>query len=150
MTAILSGFVSSLASDRGDAIVRFLDNRSASGTSLLLTFPAVRHWRAKCHVAGPRPMVDVRLHCHRLRLEEAARPLIELGGLEHNSRQGEALRYTSLRKQPGSHVLRRRPQRAGLRSRALSSQALGFSSISRSLIPYAAFQSGYRRSANHH
>lgn len=70
--------------------------------------PGLRLWRLKNAMwRAIRLMVDVGLHCRGLSLEEAARPLVELGGLEPNTARGEALRYTTSPTQPSSYVLGR-------------------------------------------
>jgi uncharacterized protein (DUF885 family) len=93
-------------------------------------------------------MVDVGLHCRGLRLQEAAQPLIELGGLEPNTARGEALRYTSSPTQPSSYMLgrdrivalRRQAERAPDFALAeFHHKLLGLSSVSPALIPDAAF-----------
>ena len=70
--------------------------------------PGLRLWRLKNAMwRAVRLMVDVGLHCRGQSLESAARPLVELGGLEPNTARGEALRYTTSPTQPSSYVLGR-------------------------------------------
>jgi uncharacterized protein (DUF885 family) len=70
--------------------------------------PGLALWRLKNAMwRAVRLMVDVGLHCRGLDLESAARPLVELGGLETNTARGEALRYTTSPTQPSSYVLGR-------------------------------------------
>ena len=70
--------------------------------------PGLRLWRLKNAMwRAVRLMVDVGLHCRGLSLEAAARPLVDLGGLEPNTARGEALRYTTSPTQPSSYVLGR-------------------------------------------
>jgi uncharacterized protein (DUF885 family) len=70
--------------------------------------PGLHLWRLKNAMwRAVRLMVDVGLHCRGLSVEAAARPLIDLGGLEPNTARGEALRYTTSPTQPSSYVLGR-------------------------------------------
>jgi uncharacterized protein (DUF885 family) len=111
--------------------------------------PALRLWRLKNAMwRAVRLMVDVGLHCRGLRLEDAAQPLIELGGLESNTARGEALRYTSSPTQPSSYMLgrdrivelRRRAERQpGFALSEFHDKLLGFSSISPAFIPESEF-----------
>ncbi|MBV9134583.1 MAG: DUF885 domain-containing protein [Chloroflexi bacterium] len=111
--------------------------------------PALRLWRVKNAMwRAVRLMVDVGLHCRGLSLEDAARPLVELGGLEPNTARGEALRYTSSPTQPSSYVLgrdriwelrRRAAQRPGFELAGFHHTLLGFSSVSPAMIPADAF-----------
>ncbi|MBV9596958.1 MAG: DUF885 domain-containing protein [Chloroflexi bacterium] len=111
--------------------------------------PALRVWRLKNALwRAVRLMVDVGLHCRGLRLEDAAQPLIELGGLEPNTARGEALRYTSSPTQPGSYMLGRdrivelrrlAERRPGFVLAEFHRKLLGFSSISPALIPESEF-----------
>ena len=111
--------------------------------------PALRLWRLKNAMwRAVRLMVDVGLHCRGLRLEAAAQPLIELGGLEPNTARGETLRYTSSPTQPSSYMLgrdrivelRRRAEREPRFALAeFHDKLLGFSSISPAFIPESAF-----------
>jgi hypothetical protein len=111
--------------------------------------PGLRLWRVKNAMwRAVRLMVDVGLHCRGLRLEDAARPLVELGGLEPNTARGEALRYTTSPTQPSSYVLGR-DRIAELRQRAqhrrnfslveFHQQLLGYGSVSPAFIPESAF-----------
>jgi hypothetical protein len=111
--------------------------------------PGLRVWRAKNAMwRAVRLMVDVGLHCRGLRLDEAARPLVELGGLEPNTARGEALRYTTSPTQPSSYVLGR-DRIVELRQRAerhpqftvadFHQRLLGYSSVSPAFIQESAF-----------
>ncbi len=87
--------------------------------------PGLRLWRLKNAMwRAVRLMVDVELHCRGQSLEAAARPLVELGGLEPDTARGEAARYTTSPTQPSSYVLGRN-RIVELRRRA--EQAAGFS-----------------------
>jgi uncharacterized protein (DUF885 family) len=107
--------------------------------------PSLALWRLKNEMwRAVRLMVDVGLHCRGLDLESAARPLVELGGLEPNTARGEALRYTTSPTQPSSYVLGRdrivqlreqASQQAAFDLSAFHEWLLGFSSISPALIP---------------
>jgi hypothetical protein len=111
--------------------------------------PALHLWRLKNAMwRAVRLMVDVGLHCRGLSLEDAARPLIELGGLEPNTARGEALRYTSSPTQPSSYVLgrdrimelrRRASRQPGFQLADFHHNLLGFSSVSPEFIPTDAF-----------
>jgi hypothetical protein len=107
--------------------------------------PGLRLWRVKNAMwRAVRLMVDVGLHCRGLRLEDAARPLVELGGLEPNTARGEALRYTTSPTQPSSYVLGR-DRIVELRQQAqrqpnfslldFHEHLLGYSSVSPAFIP---------------
>jgi uncharacterized protein (DUF885 family) len=107
--------------------------------------PGLGLWRLKNAMwRAVRLMVDVGLHCRGLDLNAAARPLVELGGLEPNTARGEALRYTTSPTQPSSYVLGR--DRIVALRRACESQPdfdlynfhdwlLGYGSVSPVFIP---------------
>ena len=89
-------------------------------------------------------MVDVELHCRGQSLEAAARPLVELGGLEPDTARGEALRYTTSPTQPSSYVLgrnrivelrRRAEQAAGISLAEFHDRLLAYGSASPHFIP---------------
>jgi hypothetical protein len=107
--------------------------------------PGLRLWRLKNAMwRAVRLMVDVGLHCRGLQVEDAARPLMELGGLEPNTARGEALRYTGSPTQPSSYVLgrdqivelRRSAERQpGFTLAGFHDKLLSYSSVSPAFIP---------------
>jgi uncharacterized protein (DUF885 family) len=107
--------------------------------------PGLRLWRLKNAMwRAVRLMVDVGLHCRGLDVESAARPLVELGGLEPNTARGEALRYTTSPTQPSSYVLgrdaivalrRQAEAQPGFSLSAFHEWLLGFGSVSPAFIP---------------
>jgi uncharacterized protein (DUF885 family) len=111
--------------------------------------PGLRLWRQKNAMwRAVRLMVDVGLHCRGMRLEDAAAPLVALGGLEANTARGEALRYTASPTQPSSYVLgrdrlvslrERAKQKPGFNLAEFHHKLLGFSSASPAFLPADAF-----------
>src|ERR1051325_2566432 len=107
--------------------------------------PGLRLWRLKNAMwRAVRLMVDVGLHCRGLTLEQAAQPLVELGGLEPNTARGEALRYTTSPTQPSSYVLgrdrivelRRRAERApGFTLADFHARLLAYGTVAPTFIP---------------
>jgi uncharacterized protein (DUF885 family) len=107
--------------------------------------PGLKLWRLKNAMwRAVRLMVDVDLHCRGLELAEAARPLVELGGLEPNTARGEALRYTTSPTQPSSYVLGRdrivalrrlAERRSDFDLASFHDWLLGYSSVSPTFIP---------------
>jgi uncharacterized protein (DUF885 family) len=119
--------------------------------------PGLKLWRLKNAMwRAVRLMVDVDLHCRGRGLDEAARPLVELGGLEPNTARGEALRYTTSPTQPSSYVLGRdrivalrtaAEQRPDFDLARFHDWLLGYSSISPAFIP--DFEAGLAATESH-
>jgi uncharacterized protein (DUF885 family) len=106
--------------------------------------PGLALWRLKNAMwRAVRLMVDVGLHCRGLDLAAAARPLVELGGLEPNTARGESLRYTTTPTQPSSYVLgrdlivalrRQASAQPGFTPSSFHDWLLGYSSVSPAFI----------------